>query len=164
MLQKQRNEISQSVYYEAIKLLDNDIKRICNNNQEIEIRDASKVNIQQILLKKLIYLVGELNNIIEIWSVNVGNSITTKHYILLLKNQSHYFDNADVYEEPFLKADKFYDEILTEIAASLIPYLCAFKFTENDDESFENLSEDEFNSDKKNEEFVLKNSKKRHGK
>ncbi|CAG8857026.1 45208_t:CDS:2, partial [Gigaspora margarita] len=71
ILQKQHDEISQSVYYEAIKLLDDDIERICNDDQEIKIQDASAVDIQQILLKELIYLVGGLNNIIEIWSVNV---------------------------------------------------------------------------------------------
>ncbi|CAG8854522.1 26012_t:CDS:1, partial [Gigaspora margarita] len=37
------------------------------------------------------------------------------------------------------------------------------EFTENDDELSENSSEDEVDSDKENEEFVLQNPKKRRG-
>ncbi|CAG8746556.1 5573_t:CDS:2, partial [Cetraspora pellucida] len=66
ILQKQRNEINQSVYYKVSKLLDDDIKRLCSNNQKIEISDALVADIQQILLKELIHLVEELNNVIEV--------------------------------------------------------------------------------------------------
>ncbi|CAG8448312.1 8039_t:CDS:2 [Cetraspora pellucida] len=79
---------------------------------------------------------GRLENVIEIWSVKVGNSITMKHHILLLKNQSHICSclmviqqdivYIDVSNELFLRADKFYEEKLIKEMASPITYLCAF--------------------------------------
>ncbi|CAG8608282.1 3042_t:CDS:2 [Racocetra fulgida] len=36
-----------------------------------------------------------------------------------------YLNNTDMFEELFLKADKFYDEMLTEETTPLISYLCA---------------------------------------
>ncbi|CAG8593463.1 2712_t:CDS:2, partial [Cetraspora pellucida] len=71
ILQKQCNKINQLIYYEAIKISNNDVKRFCNNEQEIEIHDASVIEMQQALLSELIYLVKGLENVIKIWSVKV---------------------------------------------------------------------------------------------
>ncbi|CAG8787720.1 24712_t:CDS:2, partial [Racocetra persica] len=77
-------------------------------------------------------------------------------------------------EELFLKANKFYDEMLTEETASLILYLCAFSKNNHNflEESLTMLQQRkiyrelyyEINSNKENEEFVLQNSKKKCGK
>ncbi|CAB4482226.1 unnamed protein product [Rhizophagus irregularis] len=90
MLQRQRDEINQSVYYTATKLPDNDIETIIESSDDcnIEIRDASEAEVQQITLKQIIALV-DLINITEIWSIIVNNTTAIKHYIVLLKNNSH---------------------------------------------------------------------------
>ncbi|CAG8512022.1 11521_t:CDS:2 [Cetraspora pellucida] len=140
------------------------MSKFCNDEQEIEIHDTLAIETQQALLNELIYLVGGLENVIEIWSVKVDNSITMKHHILLLKNQSHicsclmviqqgivcrhyfkvmlmmdiakfhirliplrwYYEDINVSNKLFLRADKFYEEKLIEETASPITYLCAF--------------------------------------
>ncbi|CAB4404692.1 unnamed protein product [Rhizophagus irregularis] len=90
MLQRQRDEINQSVYYTATKLPDNDIETIIESSDDcnIEIRNASEAEVQQITLKQIIALV-DLINITEIWSIIVNNTTAIKHYIVLLKNNSH---------------------------------------------------------------------------
>ncbi|CAG8519037.1 918_t:CDS:2 [Cetraspora pellucida] len=85
-----------------------------------------------------------------------------------------YYDNADMSKEPFLKADKFYEKILTEKTVFPISYLYAFnqnnqdffkksltilqqkkiyrelhKFTKSVDKSSESSSGDEINKKKK---------------
>ncbi|CAB4488469.1 unnamed protein product [Rhizophagus irregularis] len=141
MLQRQRDEINQSVYYTATKLPDNDIETIIESSDDcnIEIRDASEAEVQQITLKQIIALV-DLINITEIWSIIVNNTTAIKHYIVLLKNNSHicsclstiqqgvvcrhyfqvmlttsnasrwYYKDLDGSNEPFFTADKFCKE------------------------------------------------------
>ncbi|CAG8814505.1 25909_t:CDS:2, partial [Gigaspora margarita] len=99
MLQKHRDKINQSVYYEANEFMTDDIERHCHNEQENETYDTSLVEMQQILLNELIYLVGGMDNITNIWSVKV---------------------------ESFMNADKFYEEKSIEETGSPTAYLCAF--------------------------------------
>ncbi|CAG8797844.1 43543_t:CDS:2, partial [Gigaspora margarita] len=40
--------------------------KLCNDNQKIEIYNVSVIDIQQILIKELFYLVGELKNMVEL--------------------------------------------------------------------------------------------------
>ncbi|CAB5299106.1 unnamed protein product [Rhizophagus irregularis] len=136
MLQRQRDEINQSVYYTATKLPDNDIETIIESSDDcnIEIRDASEAEVQQITLKQIIALV-DLINITEIWSIIVNNTTAIKHYIVLLKNNSHICSclstiqqDLDGSNEPFFTADKFCKEndgIIQESPVH-IDYLCAY--------------------------------------
>ncbi|CAG8800456.1 22469_t:CDS:2, partial [Cetraspora pellucida] len=106
------------------------VNGLCSDNQEIKIPDASVADIQQILLKELIHLVEGLNNVIE--------GIICKHYFrIMLTNDNAkfhiwlipscwYYNNTNMSKEPFLKANKFYEKILTEETAFPISYLCAF--------------------------------------
>ncbi|CAG8574967.1 5859_t:CDS:2 [Cetraspora pellucida] len=144
--------------------------RLCGDDQEIEIPDASV----DIICRHYFRIMLTTDN--------------AKFHIWLILSR-WYYDNADMSKEPFLKADKFYEEILIEETAFPISYLCAFnqdnqdfleksftilqqrkiygelhKFTESVDESSESSSEDETNSDKENRDFVLQNPKKRHEK
>src|SRR6266498_805784 len=76
----QRDEINQSLYYVA-NLEQEDI----NDNENLE--DNGVENLQT-TINQLLEVVGHAN-IKEIWAVKVGNSLTTKHYVILLKNGSH---------------------------------------------------------------------------
>ncbi|CAG8791728.1 39133_t:CDS:2 [Gigaspora margarita] len=149
MLQKHRDEINQSVYYEANEFMTDDIERHCHNEQENETYDTSLVEMQQILLNELIYLVGGMDNITNIWSVKVG--IVYRHYfkvILITDNAKFhiwlipscwYNNNVDVSKESFMNADKFYEEKSIEETGSPTAYLCAFN-QDNWDFLEENLS------------------------
>ncbi|CAB4402079.1 unnamed protein product [Rhizophagus irregularis] len=207
MLQRQRDEINQSVYYTTIKLPDNNIETIIENsdNCNIEIHDTSEAKVQQITLKQIIALV-DLINITEIWSIIVNNTTAIKHYIVLLKNNSHICSClSTIQQDKFCKEN---DGIIQESPVH-INYLYAYgqdkdfleeglntyqqrliygelhgmykkalhkalqnksssqqlidllkEFTEETDKP----SEDENFSDKENQEHVLHNPKKRHGK
>jgi len=80
ILKMQRDEINQSLYYVA-NLEQEDI----NDNENLE--DNGVENLQT-TINQLLEVVGHAN-IKEIWAVKVGNSLTTKHYVILLKNGSH---------------------------------------------------------------------------
>ncbi|CAG8787051.1 3922_t:CDS:2, partial [Racocetra fulgida] len=104
-----------------------------------------------------------------------------KFYIQFIP--SHWYnDSIDVSKEPFLNADKFYEEKSIEETVSPTPYLIYKKalnkalksqmksgqlidllqeFAEKLMNSSQDSSEDEVNSDKENQEFVLLNPKKR---
>ncbi|CAB5197598.1 unnamed protein product [Rhizophagus irregularis] len=124
MLQRQRDEINQSVYYTATKLPDNDIETIIESSDDcnIEIRDASEAEVQQITLKQIIALV-DLINITEIWSIIVNNTTAIKHYIVLLKNNSHICSClSTIQQDKFCKEN---DGIIQESPVH-IDYLCAY--------------------------------------
>src|SRR6185369_3804348 len=53
----------------------------------IVLRESDTEN-QQATIRQLITFVG-LDNVGEIWSVTVENSLKTKHYVLLLQNSAH---------------------------------------------------------------------------
>ncbi|CAB4403820.1 unnamed protein product [Rhizophagus irregularis] len=107
ILQRQRDEINQAVYYVATVIQDDDQKKLIevsiysviktrvkkwfrnfSSNDPTEIHDISAVEIAQTTLKQVISLVG-LCNLLQIWAITVGNSTTVKHYVVLLKNNSH---------------------------------------------------------------------------
>lgn len=46
------------------------------------------VDLPQTTLKQLINYVG-VHNVKEIWAIGVGNTLKTKHFVLLLQNYSH---------------------------------------------------------------------------
>ncbi|CAI2199592.1 580_t:CDS:2, partial [Funneliformis geosporum] len=78
ILQMQHNKINQSVYYisniitiDAAEHFDKD-DQLINNQEKIDI-DSSRVSFKQLID----------------FAIKVGNSLKTKHCILLLKNQSH---------------------------------------------------------------------------
>ncbi|CAG8772016.1 35288_t:CDS:2, partial [Gigaspora margarita] len=136
ILQRQRDEINQSIYYEAIKSLDNDIEGSCNDEQEIEICDTSAIKAQQILLNELIYLVGGLSNVIEVWSVKVANKFYNEEQLIEETASSIMYlglfsqNNQDVIEESLnlIQQRKVYGEL--------------HKFMKEIDKSSEDLSEE----------------------
>src|SRR3984957_15199758 len=83
VLKLQRDEINQSVYYVANLVDQEDITIIGDEFHEDECTESPHATINQLLE------VGGRNNIKEIWAVKVGNSQMAKHYVILLKNNSH---------------------------------------------------------------------------
>ncbi|PKC17606.1 hypothetical protein RhiirA5_492863 [Rhizophagus irregularis] len=82
---------------------------------------------------------AEIHDISAIWVIIVGNSTTVKHYVVLLKNNSHictclftiqqgiYFKDLDGIKEPFIGTDKFYKENVEQDELTIhINYLSAF--------------------------------------
>ncbi|CAB4377002.1 unnamed protein product [Rhizophagus irregularis] len=177
MLQRQRDEINQSVYYTATKLPDNDIETIIESSDDcnIKIRDASEAEVQQITLKQIIALV-DLINITEIWSIIFNNTTAIKHYIVLLKNNSHIFSCLSTIQQGVVCLNTYQQRLVygelygmykkalhkaLQNKSSLQQLIDLLKeFTEETDEP----SEDENFSDKENQEHVLHNPKKRCGK
>src|ERR1051325_2629141 len=83
ILKLQRDEINQSVYY-VVNLVDQQsIVSTIDESYEDECAESPQATIDQLLD------VGGRNNVKEIWAVNVGNSQTAKHHIVLLKNNAH---------------------------------------------------------------------------
>ncbi|CAG8483123.1 8786_t:CDS:2 [Cetraspora pellucida] len=146
MLKIQRDEINQSVYYVANKVAHEDMESLDDNDLQFSSRKYSADDLQA-MLKQMIEFVG-LDDIEELWTINVSNSLKSKHYVILLQNGSHlcfclsiihhgivcrhYFQvmlvtsktkfhihllslrwfctSENGMEEPFLVADKFYQE------------------------------------------------------
>ncbi|CAG8796120.1 10793_t:CDS:1, partial [Cetraspora pellucida] len=93
ILKMQRNEINQSLYYNAHLhfqnitfddniIFDNEAEIIVSNAEEDHI-DSPKVTIQQLLD------VVEQSNVNEICEIKIRNSLKEKHYIVLLNNETH---------------------------------------------------------------------------
>ena len=79
----QCNEINQSVYYVANLVDQEDITIIGDKFHKDECTESPHATINQLLE------VSGRNNIKEIWAVKVRNSQMAKHYVILLKNNSH---------------------------------------------------------------------------
>src|SRR5581483_818514 len=82
ILNLQRDEINQSVYYAANPV---------DQQQDIVFVDETYdecAKTPQATLSQLLE-VGGNDNIKKVWEVKVGNSQTAKHYIVLLKNNAH---------------------------------------------------------------------------
>lgn len=83
ILKIQRDEINQSLYYAANFVNQQDIITIDHEFPEDNCAENPLATINQLL-----EVVGH-TNVKEIWAVKVGNSLTPKHYIILLKNDAH---------------------------------------------------------------------------
>jgi len=81
ILKMQRSKINQSLYY--IANLGQIVDTIDN-----EILDDNDAENNQTTIKQLLEVVNH-DNIKEVWSVKVENSLKTKHHVILLKNSSH---------------------------------------------------------------------------
>ncbi|CAG8857631.1 7480_t:CDS:1, partial [Gigaspora margarita] len=87
ILKMQRYEINQSLYYSASLFIqdtsfDNEDNIIISDNEDENV-DSPKITLQQLLE------VVEQDNVNEIWEIKIGNSLLVKHYVVLLKNDSH---------------------------------------------------------------------------
>lgn len=83
ILKLQRDEINQSVYYVA-NLVEHWESTIDESYEEDgECDDNLQATIDQLIE------VGGRDNIKETWEIKVGNSLKSKHYIILLKNEAH---------------------------------------------------------------------------
>ena len=85
ILKLQCDEINQSVYYVANLVDQEDITIIGNEFHEDECTKSPHATINQLLK------VSGRNNVKEIWAVKVENSQMTKHYVILLKNNTHIY-------------------------------------------------------------------------
>lgn len=83
ILKLQRDEINQSLYYATKLINQQDIIATNDETYENECAESPQASIDQ-----LIETCGS-SNVKEIWAVKVGNSVTTKHYIVLLNNNAH---------------------------------------------------------------------------
>ena len=86
ILKMQRDEINQSLYYSANlankQYIITTTKESCEESHD-ECAENPLATIDQ-----LVEVSGH-DNIKEIWEVKVGNSLTAKHHVVLLKNDSH---------------------------------------------------------------------------
>jgi hypothetical protein len=83
ILKLQRDEINQSVYYVANLVDQQDVVTIIDESCEDECAESPQATVNQLLE------VSGRDNIKEIWAVKVGNSLTAKHHVVLLKNNAH---------------------------------------------------------------------------
>ncbi|PKB98000.1 hypothetical protein RhiirA5_384264 [Rhizophagus irregularis] len=83
ILKLQRDEINQSVYYVAnlVEQWESTIDESYEEDGEYD--DNLQATIDQLIE------VGGRDNIKETWEIKVGNSLKSKHYIILLKNEAH---------------------------------------------------------------------------
>ncbi|CAG8745337.1 23145_t:CDS:2 [Cetraspora pellucida] len=123
ILKIQLNEINQSVYYVANKVISINIEGLDDENLQFSLQEHS-ANDLQTMFKQMIKLVGS-DNIKEIWAINIGNSLKTKHYIILLHNRSYLCSCLSIihHKEPFLAADKFSEEVQNQLCCPSIQYL-----------------------------------------
>ncbi|RHZ83189.1 hypothetical protein Glove_99g275 [Diversispora epigaea] len=157
ILKFQKNEIHQSVFYDAYQINQETI----NEFEEVYLPDARQITAS--------CMIADVNKeqISSIWTVSVGNKLMEKHFIILLTNGSHYcsclslinreivcrhyfqimlrsslakfhlrlipsrwyYKNKDPSKEPFLVANKFEDENAPIIPESNIPFLAAVNQT-----------------------------------
>ena len=82
ILKLQRDEINQSVYYSANPIDQQDLVETIDESYD-ECTESPLATVNQLIE------VGGRDNIKEIWAVNVGNSQTAKHHVVLLRNNAH---------------------------------------------------------------------------
>ena len=83
ILKLQRNEINQLLYYSASLIDQQDIITSNDESYDDKCAESPGATINQLIE------VGGYDNIKEIWAVKVGNPLTTKHHVILLKNDAH---------------------------------------------------------------------------
>ncbi|CAG8670677.1 16249_t:CDS:2, partial [Dentiscutata heterogama] len=174
MLQKHHDEINQLVYYEANKFLNNDIERHCHDKQEIEIYDALLLEMQQILLNELIYLVEGINNITKVWSdkfyeeKSIEEIVSSTTYLYAFN-----YNNWDFLKETLnkvLKSQPKSQQLInllqefTEKIKSSSNDSSEGLFKDSSKDLSDDLSDDKVDSNKENQEFILLNPKKKRGK
>ena len=88
ILRKHRDEMNQSLYYLANLVQQNEHDDI---HEKISFETAIEQlsgDVPKATLHQLIEFVGS-HKVREIWSVNIGNSLNIKHFVLLLRNRSY---------------------------------------------------------------------------
>ncbi|CAG8479842.1 21058_t:CDS:2 [Cetraspora pellucida] len=65
-----------------------EIHKLLNIQDKENDSQEYSANSLQAMLKQMIKFV-ELDNIEELWTINVSNSLKSKHYVILLQNRSH---------------------------------------------------------------------------
>ncbi|PKY39854.1 hypothetical protein RhiirA4_528674 [Rhizophagus irregularis] len=144
-----RDEMCQSLYYIA------NLVHVIEITDELieDTNEMSNIDIPQATLIQLIQFVGR-DNVKEVWSVSVGNSLKIKHYILLLYNRGyictclsivqsgiicrHYFQVMLATKEAFFHIQfipkRWYININKD--GSQEPFLVADKFIQDDQQHF----------------------------
>jgi len=81
VLKLQRDEINQSLFYSASLVEQWDT--VIEGSYDEECAENPQATIDQLLE------IGGHDNVKEIWEIMVGNSLKAKHYVVLLKNETH---------------------------------------------------------------------------
>ena len=82
ILKLQRDQINQSLYYSA------SLEQCDNFTESEESCEEDSVEDPQASICQLIEIGGR-DNVMEIWAVEVGNSLKAKHHVVVFKNNAH---------------------------------------------------------------------------
>ncbi|RHZ50855.1 hypothetical protein Glove_490g67 [Diversispora epigaea] len=176
ILELQRNEIRQCVFYDAIQVN----QEIINEFDEYNLSDQYLEDMPDARQTTASCMIFDVNKeqITSMWAVSVGNKLIEKHFIILLSNNSHHCSCLSLINREIVCRHYFQIMFRSPIAKFHIrlipsrwyyknkdpskePFLVATKFEEisipksNLDNNFEDLE-----SNKENQSHVLKNPNK----